>query len=119
MVKTHPMTRLYKPTEHFSRRLEKVKHTDPTGYKRIRQVIERLLAEPDDADGKMHGLYNGRLKKYVGRKDYRIIYHWCELCRKENHRLEKTCINYDAIPDNSVVFLDLYHKNEMKKVKRA
>ena len=110
---------LYRPTEQFTRKLEKVKGFDPEGYKRIRQVIDRLLEDPGDADGKMHGIYNGRFKKYVGRRDYRIIYHWCELCRKENRRLEKHCSDCDTIPDNSVVFLDLYHKNEMKKFKRA
>ena len=68
---------LYQPTEHFSRKLGKVKQADPPGYKRIQQVIERLLVEPDDADGKMKGLYQGRFKKYVGRRDYRIIYYHC------------------------------------------
>jgi mRNA-degrading endonuclease YafQ of YafQ-DinJ toxin-antitoxin module len=110
---------IYTPTEQFSRKLEKVKHSDPSGYKRIRQVMDRLLEVPEDADGKMHGLYNGRFKKYVGRKDYRIIYHWCQLCRKENRRLEKRCDDCHKIPDNSVVFLDLYHKNEMKKVREG
>lgn len=109
---------LYNPTEHFSRKLERVKQTDPSGYKRIWQVIERLLTNPNDADGKMHGLHNGRFKKYVGRKDYRIIYYWCERCRKENRRLEKACEDCETIPDNSVIFMDLYHKNEMKKVKK-
>lgn len=110
---------LYRPTEQFTRKLEKVKGSDPAGYKRIRQVIDRLLEDPGDADGKMHGLYNGRFKKYVGRRDYRIIYHWCELCRKENRRLEKQCDDCETIPDNSVIFFDLYHKNEMKKIKRT
>lgn len=64
--------KLYQPTEHFSRKLEKVKQSDPSGHKRIRQVIERLLAEPDDADGKMQGLYQGRFKKYVGRLGYKV-----------------------------------------------
>jgi len=41
---------LYRPTEQFSRKLHQVKQSDPHGYKRIRQVVERLLAEPDDAD---------------------------------------------------------------------
>ncbi len=41
---------LYQPTEHFSRKLE-VKQSDSQGYKRIRQVVERLIAEPDNADG--------------------------------------------------------------------
>jgi len=110
---------LYTPTGHFSRKLEKVKQADPAGHKRIRQVIDRLLVEPDDANGKMHGLYNGRFKKYVGRKDYRLIYYWCQLCRKENRRLEGRGDDCSKIPDNSVVFLDLYHKNEMKKVKES
>ncbi len=109
---------LYQPTEHFSRKLAKIKRSDPPSYKRIQQVIERLLVEPDDADGKMKGLYQGRFKKYVGRRDYRIIYYWCELCRKENRRLEKECDNCPTIPDNSVIFFDLYHKNETKKIKR-
>ena len=109
---------LYQPTEQFSRKLAKVKLSDPPGYKRIRQVVERLIAEPDDADGKMHGLYRGRFKKYVGKKDYRVIYYWCKLCRKENRRLEKECDDCQVIPDNSVIFFDLYHKNQMKKFKK-
>ena len=109
---------VYRPTELFSRKLEKVKQTDPPGYKRIRQVVERLIAEPNDADGKMQGLYQGRYKKYVGRRDYRLIYSWCTVCRKENRRLENKCDDCQTIPDNSVIFFDLYHKNELKKIKK-
>jgi hypothetical protein len=97
--------RRYKPIELFSKKLDQIKNTDPPGYDRIQKVIERLLAEPDDADGKMHGIYRGRFKKYVGKHDYRIIYYWCELCRKENRRLEKNCEDCQKIPDNSVIFL--------------
>ena len=109
---------LYRPTEHFSDKLLKVKHSDPAGYERIMHVVERLVDEPDDADGKMHGLYQGRFKKYVGRRDYRIIYSWCKICRKENRRQENECEGCSTIPDNSVIFFDLYHKNEMKKFKK-
>lgn len=111
-------TNIYRPTDLFSKKLEKVKQSDPPGYKRIRLVVDRLVADPDEADGKMSGLYHGRYKKYVGRRDYRIIYYWCRLCRKENRRLEKQCDDCDTIPDNSVIFFDLYHKNEMKKFKK-
>ena len=106
---------LYKPTDLFSKKLDHIKNTDPTGYKRIQNVIDRLLSEPDDADGKMHGIYNGRFKKYLGKRDYRIIYYWCELCRKENRKVKKECHDCHAIPDNSVIFFDLYHKKDMKK----
>ena len=109
---------LYQPTGLFSKKLEKVKQSDPAGYKRIQQVIERLIKEPDDADGKMHGIYQGRYKKYVGRREYRIIYYWCKLCRKENRRMSKNYDDCETIPDNSVIFFDLYHKNEMKKFKK-
>ena len=110
--------KVYRPTELFSKKLEKVKQTDPPGYKRIRQVVERLIAEPNDADGKMQGLYQGRYKKYVGKRDYRVIYSWCTVCRKENRRLKNKCDNCQTIPDNSVIFFDLYHKNELKKIKK-
>jgi hypothetical protein len=110
---------LYKPTDLFSKKLDYIKSTDLKGYQRIQNVIDRLLSEPDDADGKMHGIYNGRFKKYVGKREYRIIYYWCELCRKENRKLEKECKDCHTIPDNSVIFFDLYHKKDMKKFKKS
>jgi hypothetical protein len=84
---------LYQPTDLFSKKLDQVRVTDPPGYKRVQKVIDRLLFTPGNADGKMTGVYNGRLKKYAGRQDYRIIYHWCQLCRKENSRVQNKCRN--------------------------
>ena len=110
---------LYHPTELFSRKLAVVRESDPPGYARIIKVIERLLADPDNADGKMHGHYQGRFKKYVGRRDYRLIYYWCSRCRKENRRQDKSCGNCEEIPDQSVMFFDLYHKSDMKKFNKA
>nr|MBC8413999.1 toxin [bacterium] len=83
---------------------------------RIMKVINRLLANPDDADGKMHGVFNGRFKKYVGKSGYRVIYYWCEQCKKENKRMAEKCDNCDIIPDQSVIFFDLYHKKNSKRL---
>ena len=107
---------LYKPSEAFADKLDDIKKIDPKGYDRIQQVIDRLLANPGDADGKMHGEYHGRMKKYVGRNNYRLIYYWCELCRKENRRLESACEQCESLPDQSVIFFDLYHKKDSKRV---
>lgn len=101
----------YHPMRQFSLKLEKIGHYDPVGHGRIWQVIDRLLENPGDADGWMHGVHKGRFKKYVGRRDYRLIYHWCEQCRKEAHRLEH-CGACGEVTDHSVVFFDVYHKNE-------
>lgn len=109
----------YSPTEHFAARLKKIKAEDSAGYERIMKVIARLLENPGDADGKMHGLYNGRFKKYVGRNDYRLIYSYCAACHKENRRQHESCPTCPALPDQSVIFFDLYHKNESKKFKRS
>jgi hypothetical protein len=109
---------LFKPTDLFSKKLDHIKSNDPKGYIHIQKVIDRLLYEPNDADGKMHGIYGGRFKKYVGKREYRIVYYWCELCRKENRRLNKECSDCKAIPDNSVLFFDIYHKKDKKKFKK-
>ena len=108
-------TNLYQPTELFRRKLDEVKESDPPGHARIIKVIERLLADPDNADG----LYQGRFKKYVGRSEYRLIYYWCRLCRKENRRRDQACTNCETIPDHSVIFFDLYHKSDMKKFNKV
>lgn len=108
---------VYRPMPHFVKKLDRVQQDDPPGHERIGRIIDRLLEDPSNADGKMHGLYNGRFKKYVGRKDYRLIYYWCRMCRKENKRLEQRCDGCDELPDNSVIFFDLYHKRDKKKLK--
>ncbi|MDA8163962.1 MAG: toxin [Desulfobacteraceae bacterium] len=110
---------LYQPTAQFAARLEKVRTEDPAGYERIVKVIARLLDNPGDADGKMRGLYGGRFKKYVGRSDYRLIYYYCSICRKENRRQQDSCPGCPTFPDQSVIFFDLYHKNESKRWKRG
>lgn len=108
---------VYQPMPYFAKKLNGVERSDPSGFARIHRIIDRLLDDPSNADGKMHGFYNGRFKKYVGRKDYRLIYYWCRLCRKENKRLEERCEGCDKLPDNSVIFFDLYHKKDKKKFK--
>lgn len=103
---------LYHSTERFASKLEKIRRHDPPGHGRILRVIDRLLEAPDDADGRMRGVHHGRLKKYVGRCDYRLIYQWCEQCRKEVRKLEVHCGRCAHVTDHSVIFFDIYHKNE-------
>jgi hypothetical protein len=101
----------YFPTPTDAATLAKIEKHDPPGHSRILGVIDRLLHNPADADGWMHGVHHGRLKKYVGRRDYRLIYHRCEQCPKEGRKLADQCGFCHEVTDNSVIFFDVYHKN--------
>lgn len=107
----------YYPTRNFADHLEKIRGTDPPGFERITEVIARLLENPGTADGVMKGEHKGRFKKYVGRKDYRLIYYYCELCRKPNLRLADACEDCERIEKSSVIFFEVYHKKDKKKLK--
>ncbi|WP_225071458.1 toxin [Desulfuromonas sp. CSMB_57] len=107
----------YFPTPAFSAKMDRIRKTDPHGYLRIRKTIHRLLENPATADGWMHGIHHGRLKKYVGRRDYRLIYHWCEQCRKTSRKLADRCGFCEEVHERSVIFFDIYHKNEQHELK--
>jgi mRNA-degrading endonuclease RelE of RelBE toxin-antitoxin system len=106
----------YQATEHFRKKLLKIRSQDPEGHRHIMKVVDRLLESPSGADGKMHGSHRGKFKKYVGRDDYRLIYYYCELCRKASRRLPDICSSCESIPDNSVIFFDVLHKNEKDRL---
>ena len=106
----------YHPTPEFAKKLEKLKGEDPASHARLMGVIDRVLANPADSDGKLHGAHRGKLKKYAGKSQYRIVYSWCRACRKANEHLSVNCSFCDAIPDHSVVFFDLFTKADAKKL---
>lgn len=107
-----PPAYAYIPSAHFARRLDEARSGDPAGYGRIQAVIARLLEHPENSDGALHGEARGMHKKYVGRGEYRIAYSACRECRKANLHLAAACPACGAIPENSVVFHELYRKNE-------
>ena len=115
---TMPLYKYY-PTRNFAGRLEKIRKKDPVGHERILEVIDRVLEHPGDGDGVMKGEHRGRLKKYVGRRDYRLIYYYCELCRKPNKSLAVVCDDCEKIEKSSVIFFEVYHKNEKKRLKAS
>jgi len=106
----------FQPSGHFSKRLENIRRNDPSGYVHIVKVVERLLSEPEDTDGMLSGPHRGKLKKYVGRSGYRIVYNWCAACKKSAVKMHENCESCGTIPDNSVVFLDIFHKSEAHRL---
>lgn len=107
----------YYPTRKFVDHLTRIKQKDAGGYERIMATIDRLLESPEHSDGIMKGVHHGRFKKYVGRNDYRLIYYYCQLCRKPNHELAVSCENCEKIDSFSVIFFEVYHKKNKNKLK--
>ena len=54
---------IYYPIPAFTAKMAKIEKHDPPGHTRILGVIDRLLNNPSDADGWMHGGQHGRLKE--------------------------------------------------------
>jgi hypothetical protein len=106
----------YQATARFARKLEDLSRMDPAGHRRVTEVINRVLERPQENDGQLHGIHQGRLKKYVGRSGWRLVYDWCRACRKANRRQSLACELCGIIPDNSVIFFDLFHKNEAARL---
>jgi hypothetical protein len=107
-----PPAYAYVASAHFARRLDEARRDDPAGFERIRTVMDRLLEHPESSDGVLHGEARGMHKKYVGRGEYRIAYSACRECRKANLHRAAACPECGTIPENSVVFHELYRKNE-------
>lgn len=99
----------YHAAQIFSDKLEMIRLNDPQGHEQIRELIESLLTDPSESGNSMHCVYQGRLKKYLGSRDYRIIYHSCNNCRKAK-RLRAHCGSCGAVNDLSLVFEDVFHK---------
>ncbi|TLN24100.1 toxin [bacterium] len=93
-----------------------MKKEDPEGAKRIKAVMERLLENPEDTDGMLAGPHRGKMKKYVGRSGYRLIYKWCDACRKLEGEVLRDCPDCGRMGDESVVFFDLFHKADAKRL---
>ena len=106
----------FHPGAGFAKKLDRIKRADPPGYARILDVIGRVLENPDDADGKLTGPHRGKWKKYAGRSAYRLIYAWCNECRKANRHLKDECGSCEVVPDDSVVFFDVFHKSDAPRL---
>jgi hypothetical protein len=103
-------------SEHFLKNLQGFRKSDPEGHAHIQKVIERLLRSPEDNDGMLTGPHRGKMKKYVGRSGYRLIFKWCRSCQKLGAGLGEDCPSCGTLPPDSVVFLDVFHKSEAGKL---
>lgn len=106
----------FQATSHFARKLADLARNDPSAHRRVKGIIDRILERPQENDGQLHGIHRGRLKKYVGRSGWRLVFDWCRACRKANRRQAEACELCGTVPDNSVIFFDLFHKNEAARL---
>lgn len=107
----------YKETEKFAKSIKKIQRLDQVGFLRIKKIIDRLLDNPKLSDGSLHGDKKGQFKKYVGESGYRLIYTWCEECKRLNFQEKNDCSTYcDLFPQNTIIFMDVFHKQDFRKL---
>lgn len=106
---------IYGPSKQFDKELNKIKENDPPIHKRIKNKIDYLLNNPESYDRVLKGDKRCKLEKYVGRGLIRIVYNWCENCRRCNCNIVNKCIDCENKPDNTLILFDVYYKNEARK----
>lgn len=106
----------YDPSELFAENLSQIQRKDPTTFKRIKDVVDRLLKNPGIFEHYLHGDKSGKLIKYVGRNLVRIVYNWCGNCRKMNATDINRCDNCDTKPDKTLRLFDVFYKHDANKL---
>jgi mRNA-degrading endonuclease RelE of RelBE toxin-antitoxin system len=97
-------------TKKFDKELSKIKNTEDR--KHIGKVMSRLEEDPYNWDGSGEGEWKGSYYKYVGKKGYRIVYAFCELCEKNEHQELVHCDKCCEIPKDSLVFRRIFQREE-------
>lgn len=102
--------------DYFKKSLSRIQKADPDGARRIVAVMERLLENPAETDGMLTGPRRGLMKKYVGKSGYRLIYKWCQSCKKLAGEIRRDCPDCGQLGNESVVFFDVFHKADAARL---
>lgn len=91
----------------FAEKLSKIKRKDSVTFKRVKKTIEKLLINPAGYDRALQGFHRCKFEKYVGRELARIVYTWCENCRKYDCAKVNECDDCEKKADNTLRLFDV------------
>lgn len=105
----------------FDKSIKKIKKQAPSRVKRIEQVVNFLIKNPETFDKPLTGKRNYKLEKYVGKKDYRILYRYCNYCIKHKQKDVETCRDCKEVlkSGGGIMFLDIFKKNTANTKKKG
>jgi mRNA-degrading endonuclease YafQ of YafQ-DinJ toxin-antitoxin module len=107
---------IYDESDKFADKIKYIQKKDPETFRRIKAVINRLLVTPTIYDHPLQGEKKCKFVKYVGKNLARIVYNWCENCRRSNSVEVNQCADCTSKPDNTLRLFDVYYKNEANKL---
>ncbi len=96
-------------SDDFQKHLEKLTKRDGALKKRLLQRIQEMTTEKPASQIGYIGDLKGKWKMRVG--DYRLIYAYCEDCRKYKHEILNECYRCFEKDDTNLVFFDVIHRS--------
>jgi len=107
---------IYDESKTFAKRIKKIARKDPINFRRIQKTIDRLRLNPDKYDKALQGDSRCRFEKYIGRDLLRLVYTWCENCRKFNCVKINKCEGCGSKSANTLRLFDIYYKQDAGKL---
>jgi mRNA-degrading endonuclease RelE of RelBE toxin-antitoxin system len=93
----------------FKKHLDKLTKKDGNLKKRLLERINEMSAEKPLSQIGYIGELKGKWKMRVG--DYRLIYAYCDDCKKHKHQFLNSCYGCGAKEDNALIFFDVIHRS--------
>jgi mRNA-degrading endonuclease RelE of RelBE toxin-antitoxin system len=93
----------------FKKHLDKLTKKDGTLKNRLLERIGEMSKEQPQSQIGYVGELKGKWKMRVG--DYRLIYAYCQDCKKHKHQNHNMCYGCSTKADNALIFFDVIHRS--------
>jgi mRNA-degrading endonuclease RelE of RelBE toxin-antitoxin system len=98
-------------TETFAAQWKKLCKKDKPLEEKLTEVVNGIIAHPENFDSPLQGDRNRSLKKKAVSEHYRIIYRYCERCLGVFKTQCDICVNSQC-PNNAIIFEEVFHRDD-------
>jgi mRNA-degrading endonuclease RelE of RelBE toxin-antitoxin system len=96
-------------SDKFREPLKKLTKKDEHLKKRLLDQIMEMEKEPPFSQVSLIGDFTGKWKMRVG--DYRLLYAYCQDCKKHKHQSYNNCLDCNTKKDNTLIFFEVFHRS--------
>jgi len=96
-------------SDHFKKHFDKLTKKDNMLKKRLTDKIKEMCIAKPEGQTELVGILKGKYRIRVG--DYRLIYAYCEDCKKHNYQIYNKCYECSTKSDDTLVLFDVIHRS--------